>query len=176
MDLNRKSEWKAMTIYISRELPLFNFERLDILCTWIEHPSEKLWPFQFLESFFFQFRACRYVMFRNRTSVWKVMSIWISRELTLFNFECLDILQDSIGHSSKKLLLFEFSHSFYIQFRASQYITGLTRTSELKVIVVCICDELQFSIMSVSISDVPESDIWVKSNDNFNFSGASIFQ
>ena len=30
---------------------LFNFERLDILCSWIGPPSEKLWPFEFLESF-----------------------------------------------------------------------------------------------------------------------------
>ena len=51
MSLNRKSEWKVMTILISRELPLFNIERLNILCAWIGHPSEKLWPFEFLESF-----------------------------------------------------------------------------------------------------------------------------
>ena len=40
-----------MTIRISRELPLFNFERLDILCPRIEHTCEKLWPFDFPESF-----------------------------------------------------------------------------------------------------------------------------
>ena len=49
--LNRTSEWKVMTILISRELPMFNFERLDILYSWIGPPSEKLWPFEFLESF-----------------------------------------------------------------------------------------------------------------------------
>jgi len=48
---NRTSDWNFMTIRISRELPLFNFERLDILCPRIEHPSEMLWPFEFLESF-----------------------------------------------------------------------------------------------------------------------------
>jgi len=51
MFLNRTSEWKVMTILISRELKLLNFEALDILCAWIEHSSEKLWQFQFLESF-----------------------------------------------------------------------------------------------------------------------------
>jgi len=51
MHLNWKSEWKVMTNLISSELPMFNSERLDILCAWIGHPSEKLWPFQFLESF-----------------------------------------------------------------------------------------------------------------------------
>ena len=30
--LNRTSELKDMIIFISRELPLFNFERPDILC------------------------------------------------------------------------------------------------------------------------------------------------
>ena len=49
--LNRTSEWNVMTIRICWELPLFNFERLDILCTWIGPQSEKLWPFEFLESF-----------------------------------------------------------------------------------------------------------------------------
>jgi len=32
-------------------ISLFNFQELNILCTWIEHPSEKLWPYEFLESF-----------------------------------------------------------------------------------------------------------------------------
>ena len=51
MRLNRTSIWKVMTILISRELPLFNFERLDIICAWIGLPCDKLWPFEFLESF-----------------------------------------------------------------------------------------------------------------------------
>jgi len=123
MRLNRTSEWQVMTIWISRELPLFNFEHLDILFPGIWHPCEKLWPFKFLEGFhcsissisiyYFsesdirvksydhlnfswasvvQFRASRYIISRNRTSVWKVMTIWISLEIPLFNFECLDIL------------------------------------------------------------------------------------
>ena len=51
MRLNRISKWKVMTIWISRELSLFNFERLDILCPWIGPPSERLWPLHFLKSF-----------------------------------------------------------------------------------------------------------------------------
>ena len=39
MHLNRKSEWKVMTNLIAQELPLFNFEHLDILCAWIWPPS-----------------------------------------------------------------------------------------------------------------------------------------
>ena len=53
MHLNWTSERKVLTNWIFRELLSFNFERLDILSTWIEHPSEKLWPFKFLESFRF---------------------------------------------------------------------------------------------------------------------------
>ena len=121
--LNRTPEWKESTIWISREVQLFNSVRLDILCAWIEPPSEKLWPFEFLESFccsiscvsiyyasesdirvkgydhsnfsrasVVQFRASRYIMRLNRTSEWKVITIWISRALPFFNFEGLDIL------------------------------------------------------------------------------------
>ena len=49
--LNLTSEWKVMTIWISREFPFFNFEHLDILFPGIGHPCEKLWAFKFLESF-----------------------------------------------------------------------------------------------------------------------------
>jgi len=143
MRLNWISEWKVMTIWISRELPLLHSERLDILCTWIGHPSEKLWPFKFLESFrcsilrasiyyapesnlqvksydhlncsrasIVEFRASRYIMRLNRTSKLKVMTIWISRELPLFNFERLDILCTWIGSPNEKLWPFEFLESF----------------------------------------------------------------
>jgi len=128
MRLNRTSELKVMTIWISQELPLFNFKRVDILCTWIEPPSDKLWPLELLKSFhcsissvsiyyapesnlrvksydhlncsrasIIQFRASRYIMHLNRTSKWKVITIWIAQELQLFNFERLDILCALIG-------------------------------------------------------------------------------
>ena len=115
--LNRTSVWKVMTIWISQELPLFNFEPLDILCARIGHPCEKIWPFEFPESFrclissvsiyykpdsdfrvksydplnfsrasVVQFRESRYITGLNRTSAWKVMTIWISREISWFNF------------------------------------------------------------------------------------------
>jgi len=143
MSPNRTSVWKVITIWISREFPLFNFDRLDILCAWIRYSSEKLWPFEFLESlhrsisivviyyvpksdicvksydhlnfsrvFVFQFWASRYLMSWNRTSVWKVMTIRISRELPSFNFERVDILCPRIGHPCEKLWPFEFVESF----------------------------------------------------------------
>jgi len=166
-----------MTIWISRELPLFNFERLDILCAWIGPPSDKLWPFELLKSFHcsissvsiydapesylrvksydhlnisrasvVQFRASRYIMRLNRTSEWKVKTIWIAQELPLFNFESFDILCAWIGPPSDKLWPFQFLESF------------------------------RCSISSVTIYYSPELDLRVKSYDHLNFSRASVVQ
>ena len=174
MRLNRTSEWNVMTIRICRELPLFNFERLDILSARIGLLCEKLGPFEFLDSFRWsiscvsiyyvpesdiwvkcydhsnlsrasvvQFRASRYIMSPNRTSEWNVMTIWISRELPLLNFERLDILCPRIGHLCEKLWPFDFVESF------------------------------RCSISSVSIYHVPESDIRVKCYDHLNLLRAS---
>ena len=82
---------------------------------------------------------------------------------SVFNYERLDMLRDSIGHPSKKLLSFDFYHSFSFLFRASRYTTGYNRTSESKVIVVWICSEILFSNSSVSIFYGTLSDIRVKS-------------
>jgi len=164
-----------MTIWISRELPLFNFKLLDIIYALIGHPFEKLWPFEFLESFrcpissvsiyyapesdfrvtsydhlnfsrasVVQFQASRYIMRLNRTFVWQVMTIWISRELLLFNFDSLDILCAWIGHPCNKLWPFEFLESF------------------------------RCSISRFSIYYAPELDFRVVSYDHLNFSRASV--
>ena len=66
------------------------------------------------------------------------------RRAAVLNFERLDILRDSIGLLSEKLLSFEFDTSFGFKFRASRYVTALNRKSEYKVIVVRICYELRF--------------------------------
>jgi len=176
MRLNRTSEWKVMTVLISWELPLFYFERLDILCAWIGHLSENLWPFEFLErnrcsitnvSIYYvpesdirmksydhfnfsrasvvQYRASRFIMRLSRTSEWKVMTISISRELPLFNFERLDILCTWIGHPSENLWPVE------------------------------ILESSRGSITNVSIYYAPESDICMKSYDHFNFSELLLF-
>ena len=176
MRLNRTSEWKVMTILISRELPVFNFERLDIWCAWIGHPSEKLWQFQFLKSFrcsissvsicdvpesdlrvitydhlnfsrssVVQFRASPYVMCLNRTSVWNVKTIWISREVPFLNFDRLDIWCAWIGHPSEKLWQFLIVESFHC------------------------------SISSVSIYDAPESDLRVIIYDHLISREISLF-
>jgi len=166
-----------MTIWISRELPLCNFKLLDILSTLIIHSFQKLWPFEFLESFdclissfsiyyapesdfrlksydhfnfarasVVQFRASRYIMRQNMTSVWQVMTIWISREHSLFNFKLLDILCTWIRLPFEKLWPFEFLESF------------------------------RCAISSVSIYYAPKSDFRVISYDHLNFSGAFVIQ
>ena len=173
MRLNQTFEWKVMTISISRELPLLNFERLDMWCSWIGPPCDNLWPFEFLERFrcsistvsiydvlesdhcvksydhlnflrssVVQFRASPYVMCLNRTSerkvmtilisrelllfnfelwymmllkrtsVWKVMTIWISRDLPWFNFGRLHMWCAWIGPPCEKLWQFQFLESF----------------------------------------------------------------
>ena len=164
-----------MTIWISQELPLFNFVRLDILCAWIGHTSKKLWPFVFLESFRYsissvpiyyapesdllvkgydhlnfsrafvvQCRAFRNIMLPNRTSVWKFMTIWISRELPWFNSEHLDILCARIWPSCEKLWPFDFLKSF------------------------------RCSISSAPIYYKPESYLSLKTYDHFNFWRTSV--
>ena len=67
----------------------------------------------------------------------------------VFHFERLDILRDSIGHPSQKLLRFEFDVRLRFQFVASEYIMGLNQTSDLKVFAVLIsrgiCSEFRMS-------------------------------
>ena len=109
----------------------------------IGHPSKNLYQLEFTHSFCIQFRVSWYITGLNRTSeekfivirIFLVLLFSISSVLiyegtqsdirvksygrlnllrvTVLNFVCLDILQDSIGLSSKKLLSFEFFESFY---------------------------------------------------------------
>ena len=175
MHLNRTSAWQVVSIWISREHSLFNFERLDILSASIGVPCEKLGPSEFLESIrcsiscilicdapeldsrvksyvhlnfsrasAVQFRASRYTMRPNRTSVWNVMTIWIFQELPSFNFERQDILCARIGPLCETLWPLEFLESF------------------------------RWTISRVSLYYVPESDSRMKSYDHFNFSSASV--
>ena len=93
-----------------------------------------------------QFRESRYIMSQNRTFERNVMTIRISRELPLFNFERLDILFPRIENPSVMLWPFDFVKSF------------------------------RCSNSSVSIYYSPESDLWAKSYDHWNFSRASVVQ
>jgi len=166
-----------MTIWLSQEFSLFNFESIDVVCVWIGLPCDNLWPFEFLESFrcsipsfsiyyppeskfrvksydnfnfsrafVIQFRASRYTIRWNRTSVWQVMTIWISRELPFFNIKLLNILCAWIKLPFEKLWPFELLKSF-----------------------CC-------SISSVSIYYAPESDFRAISYDHLIISRAFVIQ
>jgi len=135
-----------MTIWISQEHPLCNFERLDVLCARIGHLCETLWPFEFLESFCCSISSASIRTHLNRTTVWKDMTIGISWELSLFNFERLNTLRTWIGQPCEQLWAFEFLESF-----------------------CC-------SLSNALISYAPESDIRVKSYDHLNFSSIFVVQ
>ena len=112
MRLNRTSEWKVMTIWISRELPLLSLVRLDILYAWIGPPYETLWPFEFLERF--------------RCSI-SCVSIYYAPET--------DLHVKSYDHLN-------FSRASVVQFRMSRYIMRLNLTFVWKVITILIAQEL----------------------------------
>ena len=135
-----------MTIWISQELPLFNFEPLDILCARIGHPCEKLWPFEFLELFRCSISRISIYYVPESDILVKCMTIWISWVFPLISFERLDILCAWIGNPCERLWPFEFLECF-----------------------VC-------SISIISIYYVPESDIRLKCYDNLNFSSLSVVQ
>ena len=106
MCLKWTSEWKVMTIWFSRELPFLNFKRLDISLASFVHPCQKLWPFEFLESF--------------RCSISSV-SISYAPES--------DLRVKSYDHLN-------FSRASVVKFRASRYIIHLNRTPMSNVLAV----------------------------------------
>jgi len=134
--------WKVMTIWISRELSLFNFEILDELCLWIGHPVKSYDHLNFSSASIVQFLASRYFMSSNQTSEWNVMTIRICRELPLFNFELLDELCLRIGHPLKSNDQLNFSSASVVQFQASRYFMSSNQTSEWNVMTIRICREL----------------------------------
>ena len=177
MSPNRTSVWKFMTTQICRELPLFNFERLDILFSRIGHPCENLWPFEFLESF--------------RCSISSVTIYYVSE--SNIRVKCYD--NSNLSRAS------------VVQFRASRGVMSPNRTFVCKVMTIRFSRELPLfnferfdilcpwiehptemlwpfeflessrcSISSVSIYYVPESNIRLKCYDHSNFSRASVVQ
>jgi len=143
--VNRISEWNVIAIWLSRELPLFNFEHLDISWASIIHSSQKLWPFELFESF-----RCSILtvwLYHGRRSYVRVKSYGHLNfsKLPLFNFKRLDISWASIIHSSQKLWPFELFESF------------------------------RCSILTVWLYHGRRSYIRVKSYGHFNFSKLPLF-
>jgi len=125
MCLNRTSELKFMTIWISRELPLFNFVLVDILFAWIGPLSEKLWPFELLSSIHCSIAS---------------VSIYYGPEsdLRVKSYDHLNFLIPSV-----------------VQFRASLYMMCLNRTSVEKLWPFEFLKSFRCSITSVSIYYAP---------------------
>ena len=76
MSVDHTFESKVMVVCICRELMMFNFERLDISFASIIHSSQKLWPFEFVESSRVQFQSSRYIIGLHWISESKVMTVW----------------------------------------------------------------------------------------------------
>ena len=191
---------------MSRVSLFFIFERLDISLASIIHPSQKLWPFEFAESFRVQIQACRYMIGLNHTPESKVMAVWVCSELSCsissvsihnwlesdiwvksygcWNFPSLACLISSVSiyyptESDIRVKCYDhlnFSRASIVKFWASLYIMGFNHTLESEVMVVRICREISCSNFSVSTYYRPESDIQMKSYDPLNFLRASIIQ
>ena len=161
-----------MSIWISRELPLFIFERLDK--SWASHKqtSQKLWPFEFAESSCWvssisiyyapesdiwvkcynhlnlsrasvvHFQASWYIMVLTHTPKSKVMAVGIYRELPCSVSSVSIYYAAELDIQMKCYDHLNFSRASVAHFRASRYIMGLTHTPESKVMVVWICREL----------------------------------
>ena len=126
-----------MTTWISREPLLFIFEKLDTW--WASHiqPSKKFWPSEYAESFVFNFLR---------------LDILCSRIVDLsekfWPFEFIDSFHGSFSSVSKyhgpltytRVKSYSYLNfmSFCLQFRASQYIMHLNRTSEWNVMTIWI--------------------------------------
>ena len=175
MRLNRTSELKVVTILISRELLLYKFERLDILCAWIERMCEKLWPFEFLESFHCSISS---------VSIYDASESDI-RVKCYDHFEFLESFRCSISSVSiyyapesdlrvKSYDHLDFSRASVVQFEHLDILcTWIGHPSE-KLWLFEFVESLRCSISIVSTNYAPVSDICVKSYDHWNFSSASI--
>ena len=134
----------------------------------------KVMPSELDESFRVQFRVSRYIICLIQTSEWKAMNTWISRELLLFNFECLHKSCASIVHPCQKLWLSELDQSFRVQFQASTYIKCLNWTSELTVMTIWIFREYPLFDFKPLDTSWPQSYTHVKSYGRLNWTTASV--
>ena len=153
-----------MTIWISRELPLFIFERLVLSWASHIHLSQKSWPFEYARPYIVNFKRLDILCAEIGDPSEILCSIF---RVPIYYEPKSDILVKSYDHLN-------FSRAFVVHFLASWYIMGLTHTPEWKVMAVWICRELLCLILSVSIYFATQSNIRVKCYDDLNFSRASV--
>ena len=176
MGLNRTLMSKVMVVWNRPEL-LCSISSVSINYVTESDIRVKTYDhFNFSRTSIFQFRVPLYIIGLNRTSMSKVMVVWIGPELpcsissiSIYYVPESDIRVKCYDHLN-------FSRSSVFQFRVSWYIMGHNRKLMSKVMVVWNWLELLCSISSVSINYVPESNIRVKSYDHLNSSKSSIFQ
>jgi len=112
----------------------------------------------------------------NRTSMSKVMVVWIGPEILC---SILSVSINYLPQSDIWVKIYDhlkFSRTSVFQFREFWYIMGHNRTPMSKVMVEFRRPELRCSILSVLINYVPKLDIRVKSYDHLNFSRTSTFE
>ena len=124
---------------------IFNFEHLDMFCSWIRKSSEKLGLFEFVESLICSISSVSIYYLPESDIRVKSYGFLNLPCASTFKFEHLGIFCSWIGHPSEKFWPFEFLECFH------------------------------FSILSVSICYWPESDIRVESYARLNLSCASMF-
>jgi len=121
-------ESKVMAVWICRELT--SLERLDILCAWIGHPCEMLWPFELGESFHCSFSSVSIYHGPHTYTQDKIYDRFNLSRASVFNFERLDILCPWIELPSEIYDHLNFSRASIVGFRASRNIMGLTHAPE----------------------------------------------
>ena len=163
-----------MTIWISLKASLFTFERLDISWASHIHPSQKLWPFEFVESFI-QFRPSRYIIRMNWTFEWNLITNRISRDLSLSILERVYISWASHKHLSKKLWPFEFAESFRVKFQAPDILCAWIGDSSKMFWPFEFVKSLRWSFSSVSVYHGPHTYTRVISYGHLNLSRAFMF-
>ena len=172
--LNHTPESKVMAVWIWRELTCLIFivsiyyaPESDLRVKSYDHLN-------FSRAFIVLFWVSQYIIGHNHTPEWKVMAVWIWRELScsisivsIYYAAESDLRVKSYDHLN-------FSRASVVHFRAPRYIIGVNHTPDSKVTVVWICRDLPRSILSVSIYYAVESDLRVKSYDHLKFSSASV--
>ena len=130
--------------------------------------------FNFSRSSIAQFRTSRYIMHLNRTSAWKVMTIWIfeSFRCSITSVSIYYVPESDLRVTSSDQL--NSSRASIVQFRASRYAMRLNRTSELKVMSIWISRELSWFNFERLLMWCAWIGFRVKSYDQMNFSRGSV--
>jgi len=148
-----------MTIWISLELPLFNFERHDMWFARIGQPCEKLWSFEFLDSFRYfissvsiyykpesdlSVKSYDHLNFSRTSVVDFRVSLYVSHlnRTSVVQFQEYRYVMRLNWRSVKSYDHLNYSRASVIQFRACRHIMPPNRTSEWIVITTWISREL----------------------------------